>query len=295
MSKLFNRACQVTVGPKNAKGLQIRGLRMSFKIDKSTDKQPNPATIQIYNLSKDSRAIVEDKKSAIILEAGYGSWKSPANSTSENFEGILRKIFVGDVAQVKTERQGPDIITTVEAGDGEAVFGSSRINASFAPGVKASQILDAIVAKFGLSRGQIVGFNGNDSFPNGLSIVGLTRDAMETLMKRQGLSWSIQDDQLQILPPGKGTVQEAILLNKGTGLIGTPFKTKIVNINLLTKKDGKEADLGTKMTTLLNGEIVPGRYVKLESDFVSGIFKVSRVTHEGDTHGKNWYSNIEAK
>lgn len=295
MAELFNRAVQVTFGPKDSAGRQVRGLRVVFSVEKSLEKQPNPAKIQIYNMSEESRAIAEDKKSAVILEAGYGRWITDTVSRSEKFQGDLRKLFIGDVAKVKTEKQGADIITTIEAGDGENAYNYANMDASFAAGTRVSQVLDGIVSSFGLTKGNLLGLNLQDQFQQGLTLSGLTRDHLSLLTNRQGLEWSIQDDQLQILPPATSTTQEAVLLNKATGLIGSPFKTKIVNQDLITKKDGKEAAAGTQATSLLNAEIRPGRLIKLESDFVNGVFKVTKVTHAGDTHSQQFYSQLEAK
>lgn len=295
MSDLFNRAVQVSVGEKNGDGIQIRGLRVTFNIEKSLEEQPNNSRIQIYNLSERSRAIIEDRKTAIILEAGYGQWVGDGNTNTERFNGNLKKIFVGDVARVRTEKNGPDIVTSIEAGDGEVSYNNSKMNASYAPGTRAGQVLDGIISSFELTKGMVSGFNVNDQFQQGLSLSGLTRDHMSNLANRQGLEWSIQDNQLQILRPGDGTTQEAVLLNPFTGLIGSPFKDKIVNQDLLTKKDGKEATSGTEAVSLLNADIRPGRYVRIESQFVNGNFKVVKVTHEGDTHSTTWYTRLEAK
>lgn len=293
MSELFNRAVQVTIGQRDKDGIQIRNLRISFSVEKTNEKQPNPAVIKIWNLSRQSRAIIEQRKAAIILEAGYGEWRSDTLG-NERFSGDLKKLFTGDIAQVVTERSGADIITTIEAGDGEQAYNFARMDASYKPGTQVGQVMDGILSSFGLTRGSVLGLNQNDQFQNGLSLSGPTRDHMSAIAQRQGLEWSIQDNQLQILPPTEGTEQEAVLLNQATGLIGSPYKTVIVNQDLLQKKDGKNAASGVQVRSLLNPELRPGRYVKVESHLVNGVFRVRSVTHAGDTHAGEYYSNVEA-
>jgi len=57
---------------------------------------------------------------------------------------------------------------------------------------------------------------------------------------------------------------------------------------------GKE-ESGVSATSLLNPEIRPGRRVQVESQFVNGVFKVEKVTHSGDTHSTQFYSEVEAR
>lgn len=295
MSQMFNRAYQISIGPRGGTGIKIRHLRVNFFVEKNLEKTPNSARIQIYNLSKESRGFIEQKQNVLILEAGYGYWKRLIQGADESFQGEIKKLFIGDIAKIKTERNGPDIITTIECGDGEVAYNIAKMNLNFTPGVKLGQVLNSITSSFGLTKGPIIGVNENEEFTQGLTLSGPTKDHMDVIAKKQNLEWSIQDDQLQILPPDQGTTQVAVLLNKSTGLIGSPFRDKVVNQDIIKKKDGKEAEAGVEATSLLNAEIKPGRYVKIESSLVSGVFKVKKVTHEGDTHSLNWYTRLEAK
>lgn len=278
---LFSRNYSLLVGPRGKEGILIRGLRVVFQIEKSLEPYPNTCNIDIYNLSEKSRSIIEEKRSAVVFSAGYGS--------------NLKTIFVGDIGKVDTKRTGPDLILSIEAGDGRVPYQEARIDASFAEGARMSGVIDTLTAAFGLSKGQVVGINGSDQFQTGLTLSGPVREQFDMLMARQNLQWSIQNNQLQILPPDVSTGEEAVLLNSETGLIGTPFKTKIVNEDLVKKKDGVETVSGVRCTSLMNSEIRPGRKIKLESSTISGVFKVHKVKIHGDTHGTPWYVDIEAR
>ena len=293
--QLYNRAFQLTIGPKNGKGLQIRRLRVNFFVEKNLDKQPNSARIQVYNLSKDSRSFVEQKDNVVILEAGYGEWVRRPQAVEETFEGDLKTIFIGDIAKVRTERNGPDIITTIQCGDGEKAYSIAKVEASFSPGVKVDQVLSTILTSMKLGKGDVSGLNGQDIYQQGVSLSGPSRDHLDLITRKQGVEWSIQDDKLQILRPNQSITQEAVLLTPATGLIGTPFKDTIVNQNVLESKKGEEAKSGVEATSLLNAEIKPGRLIRIQSSFVTGDFKVKKVRHEGDNYGDSWYSMIEAE
>lgn len=281
MAKLYDRACELVIGPRSQDGLKLTGLRVVFNIEKTLDKTPNNATIEIYNLKSASRSFIESEKTSLILDAGY--------------KDNLKTIFIGDIAQVTTKRNGPDIITSIEAADAGINYTTKSADLSFASGSRFKQVFDTIADRFGVTLGEIDGVNENDQFLQGLTLTGMIKDHLDMLTKRQGLEWSIQDNKLQILSPTNSTSEEAVILKSETGLIGSPFKTKIVNQSLLTKKDGKSAENGVEILSLLNPEIRPGRAIVLTSDLVKGQFRCQKVKHMGDTHGNPWYSQLEVK
>jgi hypothetical protein len=52
---------------------------------------------------------------------------------------------------------------------------------------------------------------------------------------------------------------------------------------------------GCKVESLLQPGLVPGCFVKVESDFVQGYFKALTVSHSGDTWDGDWKTEIETK
>lgn len=278
-SLLYLRTCSVVLGPKSADQVLISGLKICFSITKSLEPQPNIATLDVYNLSDESLAIIGAKHSTAVVNAGYG-----AN---------LRNIFTGGIAKFTTKWQGPTRVTCLEMADGASSYGHSRLDKSFSPGVLFGQVLDQVLAASGLGQEQVKGVNRNDQFHNGLSITGLVRDHLNMLVKRQGLQWSIQDEKIQILPSDTPTDGGEVLLNNETGLIGQPFRSKILNMSLLKKQTGHIYEDGVQVVSLLNPEIKCGRLVTLKSESVNGRFKVIKLKHTGDTHGTPWYTEVE--
>lgn len=280
MAEQFGRIVEVLIGPRGQNGKLFRDLRVAFRIEKSLESNPNQATISIYNLSESSRSLVEQDGAVIQLKAGYG----------EN----TKLLYLGDIARTTTKRSGGDIVTEIEAGDGEFAYQNATANVSLGPGAKYSQVFSAIGDRLGLSTGSVKITNPNDQFQQGYAYSGMARDALDILTEKQGLEWNIQDGQLQVLPAEATTDDTVVLLNPGSGLVGSPFKTKILRPDLARVGKGKE-EAGVNITSLLNPEIRPGRRIKVESQFVNGVFKVERVTHSGDTHGNQFYSEVEAR
>lgn len=282
MTELFNRKVQLLVGKRGQTGRLISNLRIVFKVEKSLEKNPNSSSITVYNLSEETRRIIEQEGAVAQLKAGYGTAEVPV-------------IFQGDLARVTTKKQGPDLITDLEAQDGGEAYQTAEVDLSFAKGVESGQILTSVLDSMGLSKGSVVDFKTSLKYLSGFMFSGGAKDALDVVLAKQNLTWSIQDNQLQILPRGKSTTEEVVILNPKTGLIGSPFTTKVLNSDLLKKKDKKEAENGIQFTSLLNPLLKPGRVVSLEAKLVQGLYRVEKVTHNGDTHGTNFFTECEAK
>lgn len=284
MSELFNRNYELIVGPKNQLGIRTTGLRVQFKIEKSLEKFPNNATIEVTNLDKTSRSSIQNLSG--------NSANNPAVILSVGYQKNIAVIYMGDIAKMVTKRQGPALVTSFECGDGQAAYGNAKTDVSFNPGTTVQTVINRLASDFGVSLGQLKGINNTDQFINGLTLSGSTRDHLTNITNRQGLDWSIQNNQLQIIPQNGSTSQEVIFLDKKSGLIGDPFIEKVFKPEL--SKDKKEVEAsGVKLLALLNPAFTPGRQIKVSSEFIDGLFTIKKVTHIGDTHGQQWYSEIE--
>ena len=268
-------------------------------MEKNLETNPNAISIDVYNLSKDSRSLLEENATKNLETGASTIWNPtthpPTLIFNAGYGDNVKNLFVGDIARVVTKYVGADIITTIEAGDGEEAFAKARLDKSFAPGAKVGDVLDNIKKAMGLGEGKDKGVMRNDSFLNGIPLTGLARNHLDMIAQRQNLEWSIQNNTLQFLPRGQATDEDVVLLNGETGLIGVPTKTKVVNRSLIKSADGKDAQSGIQLLALLNPEIYPGRRIKVESKSVNGVFRVTKATYVGDTHAQPWYVEIEAQ
>lgn len=298
MSELYLRSVVVNVYPASGSGRKIEGLRIGFRVIKTSESHPNTAELDIYNLSESSRAMFQATDSRVEILVGYkGIPKAgilgPVGDGS--FQGNIESLFIGNVAKSvpKTEGggnskkpkqrytqsvvEGVDKIMKVQLADGENRYRNARHTKGYPPNTSLNQVLDELTASLALARGSRTGVP-EKKYANGLTLTGLARDSMNVLTKGNGLQWSIQDETLQILPKNGMTTDSIIVLTPKTGLIGSPQKT----------------DKGLEFVSLLQPQLKPGRRVQIESQFVSGIFIVKKVTHEGDSHRGNFLSRCEA-
>jgi hypothetical protein len=265
--RLWKRAIEVTVGTT-----QITGLRMAFKVMSNLRGEPNTAELRIWNLSADTRAKTQAKGLAVRIMAGY-------------LEG-MGQVFLGTMRDPSHVREGVDIVTTLTAGDGDAVRGA-RINETLARGAKVGDAMASAAKKLGVSAddaikklrsGDIRG--GLEQFIGGTTLSGSAWGELQRLVSASGLEASIQGGQLQVLDRGQATADQAVRLAVDSGLIGSP-------------EPGKDGE--TKVRSLLQPGIYPGRKIKVESLGANGFYRAEVVTHSGDTHGPDWYTDIEAR
>jgi len=323
MTVQFNRDVRI-----NVDGLDIAGLHASFRVVKTTKKEPNSCELTIFNLSQSHRdQIAQSKEPIVEIKAGYkgraeGGLLDVIDVPSPSDFGVGDDeteepglIFLGDVRDAASNYDPPDWITTLESGDGEKSTRFSRINKSFSAGT-ALPIVMAEVAKsmkvgIGNALKQVAKGNlleAGPAFLNSVTVSGQSAKELDRIVKSAGLEWSIQDGALQLLEPRKPLAGVSIVLKSDTGMIGSPT---IGNDGII------------RVRSLLNSDIVPGRQLIIESQVLTkgsdvlGIgeiadvnldldlglgtdsgsgshFRVERVEYVGSNYDNDYYCDIEA-
>lgn len=282
-SRLFDRKCTLLVGkppPDNfvqvvPDVLKITDLRIAFRIEKSDKPDPNAGEVQIFNLSDDSRAAIEDKGVRCVLSAGYPDTE--------------QQIFSGEVLYASHVKVDRDWSTKLELGDGTRAYNYARVSQSFQPDTSFADVVKAMVKELGLDQGntaQKLSKFAGVVFSKGFTMHGQASREMTRLLQGQGLTWSIQDGRIEILGADETLAESGPLIDPDHGLIGSPaFGTP--------PDKGKPALL--KVKSLLQPSLRPGMKFKLDSSLKKGDFRVVRLVHTGDTFGGDWYTDIEAR
>ena len=310
-AELYDRIAVVDVGPGGATGLRVssydageletgEGLRVAFDVQKTIQSDVNKARIQIYNLSADSRPRI-GKGDVVRLRVGYAS--TP-----------LELAYEGEVTRVVSDRSGPSIITTIEAGDGVETFKAQDAKATFPAGTKVRAVIEAVAKKFTESirdevrtpvfygkappkkkpsrlstrnldrdlaalESSLVAQGFATTLRRSLSVAGNAREAMDALGRQWRFMWSVQDGALQIVAYGATLVGEAILLSPESGLLGIPAPL----------------DFGVKLTSRIIPGLRPGTAIVLRASTLSGKYIAESVHFTGDTRGQEWTAEIEAR
>lgn len=273
--QLFNRLCEVTVGTSHWQDLHV-----TFKIDKTVDKHPNAAEIVLHNLTPQSRAEVVVRGTPLTLRAGF-----QAVSTND-------VIYTGEITESISGRDGPTWKTTVHCRDGDTAWlqFSSHSLSQATPKLKIAQLLAADLG-YQLSSDAKARLTSAGSTRGPIVLHGNSYAQMDKLLTPLGLAWSVQDGQLQILDGGGATAEQAVLLTKDSGLLGAPEPME--QFAKLHSKHGKPA--GIRLKCLIMPGIRAGRLVAVQSETVNGTYVVRKATYNGDTHGNDWFIEIEAR
>lgn len=276
-TKLFKRNWCVTVDTLRLP----KPVDITFKVEKSIKSEPNTCELKIYNLTKEHRKqLTESKKVSVRLEAGY--------------ENALTAIFIGELRNIYTQRDGTDLITVIEGKDAGRSYQSARVNRSFPAGTKYEVVAKACAQAMGIDQGNVddaiaaARITGLGTvYPEGTTTYGPASRALTRVLSSAGLTWSVQDGVLQVLRGGRALQSTSVLLNSGTGLIESP----VIDI---TKKKKKETQVVTAKMLIIPG-VYPGRQLRIQSDVVTGTFRADKLTYIGDTRGSDWYIEADCK
>jgi hypothetical protein len=251
----------------------IKDLRVEFEVKKNLAKEPNPCTVTVSNLAKETRGSVERKPVYAILRAGH--------------DGILRPLFEGHLTFAQSKITGPNWETKMQIADGGRAFSHGRSNISYSPPVKVKQVLRDACASFGLGLPpELEQLQELDqALPGGFSAYGPTRDIMTRLLAPYGYTWSFQGGRIQILKIGQANAREAWVIEGASGMLGSPE-------GKLPDKPGSVAEV--TVSTLLFPEIVPGDTIQINSrEYDGAFFRVDELSHKGDTHGADWVTEMK--
>lgn len=269
----FDRQYRMTAGKPGSPGFEIGdstpyALRISFSIQKQELETSNTATVSVWNLNKSHLSTLEEEGCYLELKAGYGN--------------TMPVILSGSVSFSRSKPDGANVRTEIEVVDGLKEIRDTWVSLSYAGLINAKKIIDDIAAQMGIT----VSYSYNATFsdiPNGFSFVGQAKHALSKACAVSGMEWSIQNGVLQVKKPGDVMSKEVYVISPETGLISFPERVQISS----SDNSGKD-ETGYEIEYLLNGAIGIGDYVKVESKYLQGYFRVASLDIEGDNFGENW-------
>ena len=272
----FDRQYRLAAGPAGGAGFEVGetskaqpvALHVNFSLQKSDLETQNTGRVTLWNLNPSQLAVRNEKDCVVSLKAGYGS--------------KLALIFAGIVSYVSTTIDSADRKTEIEVIDNLVEIRDTYVSVSYNGTVNWKIIFDDVAAQMGVA----VSYSYNAEFvdiSNGFSFVGLARDIMTKGCKCCNLSWSIQNGVMQVKKPGDVMSREVYVLSPDTGLLGIPARVVITQ----DEATGKNT-LGWDVEYFLNGAINIDDYVKLESETVTGYFRVYSLEISGDNVSGDW-------
>ncbi len=265
MSTLWGRSWRVQVG-----SIVTENADVTFKVERTLVGKPGTCELQIYNLTSDNRKEIASlpRGTIVRIDAGYADGRS--------------MIFRGDLRRADNQRDdgAPDWVTKATAGDGEHALRTARANRSFGRGASLQNVVAYLADAMGVGTGNVseqlagrVLDEAQNTFPEGATVHGMAAREMSRLLDSCGLSWSVQDGVIQVMPRGGALARSAVLLSSDSGLIGSPS----VGANHIVSAKA-----------LLIPDLTPGQRVQLRSNAANGLYRIEKATTEGDVRGDDW-------
>jgi hypothetical protein len=210
-------------------------LTIEFSINKTMSSGANMMNLRIYNLAEKTRAqLMQDpynmvdfgsgkRYRKVILNAGYGK--------------NIPTLFVGNMTNAYSYRQGVDVITEITAFDGMYGQLNSQTSKTFAAGTAKTTVLDSLYADLIKVNKGITTDIGSDVLKRGLIADGNTFNIIkenfgEGSFNNNGTQSSITTRQIFIDNEQINLIAwndyidtgSVYVINSDTGLLGTPIR-----------------------------------------------------------------------
>lgn len=231
---------------------------IEFDVTRNTLSSVNHCQIRIYNLNELNRNRLRfniynyGTYRGINLKAGYGS--------------NLVDVFIGNISQAWSVREGTNFVTQIECYDGGFAFVNGQTNRQFGAFTPQSTILAALMQDLpNVSLGAIGSYLG--ASPRSVSYSG---NSSQILGELTGGGFFIDNQKSFVLKDSEyynapGGVH---VIDASSGLLGTPvLEQNVVRFDMLFEPQLK-AGAAVFLKSITN-------------DNVSGIYKVTGVKHKG--------------
>ena len=265
-------------------GFDVSDLRVKFSVEKAVKAKGNNAKILVYNVSPESVASVKAGDN-VILEAGY---------QGSNY-GM---IYAGTVVQSFMEYSDDvDSAMVIMAQDADKFLTKKIVVKTVGAGASQADIVNDIISDSKeVSGGQINSALSSTLLPRGKVLFGKAADYVQQIAKSNNSQFYVENGTLNIVGAQQYASNIAVELAPTTGLIGVPEQT----------------EKGVKGKCLINPSLKLNTLIHIENQYTnalantsknakgtkkmnaSGIYKVIKLTYEGDTRDTDWYCEFEA-
>jgi len=273
--------------------VEITELDINATISSKAGGKNSSSVIKIYNLSEDTRNIVERVNNYVILEAGYAS------------DEELKVVFTGQVSEFFTENVGEDLVTTLQCKDGYIPNNTLRVDKFFPAGVTADTIFKYIIdqyKKVGVPLGFYSGFSDkkerveyvqlpmpqDTTFYMGYTLTGYLWDELKDLTKSLGYVCYITNGRLFIHPKGFTRAVEQFEVDHSQ--IYSIKKSGKANNNTTGK-----SDTGVNISLPLDARMDVDKQIKVIGGDFEGVYKIMERSFNISIFDGNFDTNLVCK
>lgn len=258
--------------------LDTRQFKIVFNIAIEMGNMHSYCDCSIYNLSKETEAKAFRSGVEFGIKAGY--------------EDTIDFIFKGSIRNVFKERDGANTVTRIIAkGGGQP---DSTINRTLG---KNSTVVDAINA-----CAEVMGYPviiQSDDFANvnrysrGYSLSGNPVVYLDNLAQMHGFKWTLDNERIVVVRNSSYRNGQPYVVSEQTGMEGIPELTETgcdVSIRMQPKiKIGGRIDIQSNLRTFEFSNVY---FQNIPANAGSGVYRVDKIEHSGDTWGDDWTTKI---
>lgn len=238
--------------------------------------------IRFYNLAQTTAAKAFARDTTIGLRAGYD------NTIDYIFRGAIRNVF--------KERNGPDVITRVIARGGTK-FDKPVINQTFDKGAGIVEMINACCSSLGypvvIDSGQ---FSDIQPYIRGQVLNGDPRQKLTELAETHNFSFVIENDKIVVNRNSGFRQGPPVVISEANGMEGIPEISEVgcdVSTRLNPKlKIGGQIDIRSELRTFNFSNLY---FVDIPPNAGTGIYRVFKINHVGDSWGNDWTTKIESR
>jgi hypothetical protein len=292
MTQQYLRQFSCVVAKSSGEGLEFNQFKVQFTIRRGDFQTPNSCDVRIFNLSDaTAQQIGQNEYTTLSISAGY--------------EGNFALIFQGTIKQYRLGRIDQlDSYVDITAADGDEAYNFAPILTSIPSGTNQtglSNILAGAMSKYNVTVNYAPTLPSNQLI-RGRVMYGLCRDEYRDFAWTNNCKWSLQDNQITLIPYVSYIAGGAIpLISVSTGLIGVPEQTQQgINIRTLLNPNYKigqlvqlTAGVNTFRRSLDLPSVVSNQATALQvQTSADGLYYVMVANHKGDTRGNDWYTEM---
>lgn len=264
------------------RSMEITDLRCTFTCEKAVSDTPNYSVITVYNLSADNIASIK-AGDTVILEAGY-------------VNGNYGLIFTGQIVQPYVSREdNTDTALNLVVQDGDAYLNSGFVMTTLAACTQADVVAACTAGNSDITNGILSGALNTAQLPRGKVLFGKSSDYVRQAANTCDTQFYVEDGKVNVVAATDYASNQAVELNEGTGLIGTPSQTDdgISGECLINPSIKLNTLVHVRPALVQQAKVAEGKteYTAVNTD---GIYKIIKLTYAGDTHGDEWYCKFEA-
>ena len=283
-SKYWGRQYRILVGGADS-GFDVSELHCTFRVEKVLMSRPGFTEVTIYNLSPNLEGTILTEGMRMIVEAGYQS----ADQYGVVFNGSIMSAYRG-------KENATTYSLTLQGLDGDEFLNYGFVNESLSKGQPTRNIVDTCLNKIEapIETGVISSSLAEAQMIRGRVLFGQSSDYLRNIARQNNASFYIENGRANIISAPDLPEGEIFSFDETSGLIGMPEQT----------------DAGITFRVLLNPRLHLNSLVRIEENKInqaqrslggfvqpldrSGIYRIVKLVHEGDTRGQTWYTSCEA-